>query len=277
MRIGLALGGGAGLGWAHIGVVRVLEEAGIDPDIITGTSIGSIVGACVAADILDELEEIAREVKIRDMLAMSEFGFKQGSLIGARKIEKRLREHFGYMSIEEMPKPFAAVAADLVSGERVVFDQGDVTTALLASSAVPGVLPPVATGRMLLADGGLVDPIPVTAARDLGADVIIAVDLQGDYAQRAVKRGFEPDNDRAGKAPMRTARLGIALLLRSLSRVRLEADAPDHVITPAIGHIDVMDFRKANELIALGRQATEAALPSILEDLEARGYAVAAS
>ncbi|WP_162139668.1 patatin-like phospholipase family protein [Kordiimonas gwangyangensis] len=277
MRIGLALGGGAGLGWAHIGVVRVLEEAGIDPDIITGTSIGSIVGACVAADILDELEEIAREVKIRDMLAMSEFGFKQGSLIGARKIEKRLREHFGYMSIEEMPKPFAAVAADLVSGERVVFDQGDVTTALLASSAVPGVLPPVATGRMLLADGGLVDPIPVTAARDLGADVIIAVDLQGDYAQRAVKRGFEPDNDRAGKAPMRTARLGIALLLRSLSRVRLEADLPDHVIAPAIGHIDVMDFRKANELIALGRQATEAALPSILEDLEARGYAVAAS
>lgn len=277
MRIGLALGGGAGLGWAHIGVVRALEDAGIEADIITGTSIGSIVGACVAADILDELEQIAREVKIRDMLAMSEFGFKQGSLIGARKIEKRLREHFGYMAIEEMPKPFAAVAADLISGERVVFDRGDVTTALLASSAVPGVLPPVTTGRMLLADGGLVDPIPVTAARELGADIIIAVDLQGDYAQRAVKRGFEPDNERAGKAPVRTARIGIALLLRSLSRVRLEMDRPEHVITPAIGHIDVMDFRRADELITLGRQATEAALPEIIADLEAKGFAIAAS
>ncbi|WP_417448792.1 patatin-like phospholipase family protein [Kordiimonas sp.] len=277
MKIGLALGGGAGLGWAHIGVVRVLEEAGIHPDVISGTSIGSIVGACVAADILDELEQIARDVKIRDMLAMSEFGFKQGGLIGVRKIEKRLREHFGVMTIEEMPKPFVAIAADLISGERVVLKKGDVATALMASSAVPGVLPPVATGRMLLADGGLIDPIPVSAARELGADIVIAVDLQGDYAQRAVKRGFEPDNDRAGRAPMRTARLGIALLLRSLSRVRLEADKPDHIIAPAIGHIDVMDFRKANELIALGRLATEAVLPDILAGLGARGYEVAAS
>ncbi|WP_417460850.1 patatin-like phospholipase family protein [Kordiimonas sp.] len=277
MRIGLALGGGAALGWAHIGVVRALEEEGIHADIVTGTSIGSIVGACVAADLLDELEEIARDVTLKEMLLMSEFGFKQGSLIGVRKIEKRLRDHFGLLTIEEMPKPFAAVAADLYTGERVVFDAGDVVTALRASSAVPGVLPPVATGRMLLADGGLVDPVPVQAARDLGADIIIAVDLQGDYGARASRKGFEVHSDKAGKAPMKTARLGVFMLLRSLSRARLELDRPEHIISPAIGHIDVMDFRRADELIALGRHATKLALPEIIDDLEQRGASFAAS
>ena len=266
-RIGLALGGGAGLGWAHIGVVRALEAEGIHADMVSGTSIGSIVGACVAADILDDLEAIAREITLRDMLQMSEFGFNQGSLIGGRKIEKRLREHFGTMLIENMPKPFAAIAADLYSGDRVVFDRGDVVTALQASSAVPGVLPPVATGRMLLVDGGLVDPVPVAAVRDLGADLIIAVDLQGDYEARATHQGFHIGNSRTSRAAVKTARIGVALLLRSLSRTRLKLDRPDHMIAPAIGHIDVMDFRRAEELITLGEKAAKEALPGILAAL----------
>lgn len=268
MKIGLALGGGAGLGWAHIGVIRALQAEGIEADIISGTSIGSIVGACVAADILDELEALARDVSLKDMLQMSEFGFSQGSLIGATKIERRLREHFGVLTIEEMPKPFAAVAADLYSGERVVFDEGDVVTALRASSAVPGVLPPVETNRMMLVDGGLIDPVPVGAARDLGADVIIAVDLQGDYEGRARNQGFQQGNRRAGRAFVRTARVGVALLLRSLSDARLTIDRPDHVIAPRIGHIDVMDFRRADELIALGMQAAEREIPGILTLLD---------
>jgi NTE family protein len=268
VKLGLALGGGAGLGWAHIGVVRALQQEGIEADIISGTSIGSIVGACVAADILDDLEALARDVTFKEMLLMSEFGFSQGSLIGARKIGKRLREHFGTLTIEAMPKPFAAVAVDLYSGEKVVFDEGDVVTALLASSAVPGVLPPVQTGHMLLADGGLVDPVPVQAARDLGADIIIAVDLQGDYEGRARHQGFHAESGRSGRAFMKTARVGVALLLRSLSDARLALDKPDHVIAPRIGHIDVMDFRRADELIALGRQAGIEELPSIIARLE---------
>lgn len=268
MRLGLALGGGAGLGWAHIGVIKALREEGIEADIVTGTSIGSIVGACVAADILDELEAIARDVTLKEMLQMSEFGFSQGSLIGATKIEKRLREHFGTLAIEDMPKPFAAVAADLYSGQRVVFDEGDVVTALRASSAVPGVLPPVETDHMLLVDGGLVDPVPVSAARDLGADMIIAVDLQGDYEGRARNQGFQMGNRRAGRAFVRTARVGVALLLRSLSEARLQLDKPDHIIAPKIGHIDVMDFRRADELITLGKQAADRELPAILTMIE---------
>lgn len=267
MKIGLALGGGAGLGWAHIGVVRVLEAEGIHADIVSGTSIGSIVGACVAANKLDELEEIARELTFKEMLSLGEFGFKTGGLIGAGKIEKRLRAHFGPLSIEHMAKPFAAVASDMYTGERVVFDEGDVVTALRASSAVPGVLPPVETGRMLLADGGMVDPIPVSAARDLGADFIIAVDLQGDYEGRARRYGLSPEGKKSGKA-LKMARAGASMALQALSRARLEIDQPDIVITPEIGHIDLVDFTKAHELIAHGKKAALDELPSIWAAME---------
>ncbi|NVJ99612.1 MAG: patatin-like phospholipase family protein [Alphaproteobacteria bacterium] len=266
MRIGFALGGGAGLGWAHIGVVQALMEEGIEANIVTGTSIGSIVGACVAADMLDELEEIARELTFKEMLSLGEFGFGSGSLIGAGKIERRLRDHFGFLTIEGMPKPFAAVAADLYTGERVVFDEGDVVTAIRASSAVPGVLPPVETSRMLLADGGMVDPIPVAAARDLGADFIIAVDLQGDYEGRARRYGLSPHSPKNSKA-LNTARAGWSMALQALSRARLDLDRPDVVITPQIGHIDMVDFTKADDLIALGKKAAFDELPTILSRL----------
>lgn len=274
MQIGLALGGGAGLGWAHIGVVRVLEAEGIHADVVSGTSIGSIVGACVAAGMLDELEEIAREITLKEMLSLGEFGFRQGGLIGAGKIERRLRDHFGMLTIEAMQKPFAAIAADLYSGERVVFDEGDVVTALRASSAVPGVLPPVETNRMMLADGGMVDPIPVTAARDLGGDFIIAVDLQGDYEGRSQRLGFGPGRKNGRGAAIKTARAGWSLALQALSRARLELDRPDHVITPQIGHIDMVDFTKAHDLIALGKKAALEELPSILSALEHGDHAM---
>ncbi|MCJ9428990.1 patatin-like phospholipase family protein [Kordiimonas marina] len=267
-RIGLALGGGAGLGWAHIGVVRVLEAEGIEVDMVAGTSIGSIVGACVAADLLDELEDIAREIKLKDMLALGELGIGKGGLIGGGKIERRLREHFGARTIEQLPKPFAAVAADIYSGARIVLDEGDVVTAVRASSAVPGMLPPVRTGRLLLTDGGVVDPVPVAAVRDLGADFIIAVDLQGDYEGRARRMGFDPAGGRGQIGSIRMARAGWSLALQALSRARLEADRPDITITPLIGHIDMADFTKAHELIEHGKKAGLDALPLILSGLD---------
>lgn len=256
MTIGLALGGGAGLGWAHIGVVRVLEEEGVPIDVVSGTSIGAIVGACIAADIIDELEDVAREISLREMLSMGEFGFKKGSLLGAGKIEQRLRRHFGHKAIEELAKPFAAVAADLYSGEKVVLDSGDVVTALRASSAIPGMLPPVQTASLLLVDGGVSDPVPVQAARDLGADKIIAIDLQGDYRGRSRRLGFDPDGVKPSLAAMKTARAGWSLALRTLSQANLKTDRPDVLITPRIGHIDMADFTQAAELIALGKKAT---------------------
>lgn len=263
MRIGLALGGGAGLGWAHIGVARVLEEQGIEVDIVTGTSIGAIVGAGVAAGILDEMEDVARAISLKDMLAMGELGFNKGSLIGAGKIERKLREHFGHKCIEDLGKPFAAVAADLYTGSVVTLDCGDVVTALRASSAVPGVLPPVETGRLFLVDGGIVDPIPVDAARELGADYIIAVDLQGDYLGRAKRMGFDPAAGKPSMAVLKTARASWALALQALGQSKMDASQPDVIVTPEIGHIDMADFTKAEELIGFGMKAAYAALPTI--------------
>jgi NTE family protein len=267
VRIGLALGGGAGLGWAHIGVVRALLDEGIEADVVAGTSIGSIVGACVAGDMLDELEDIAREITLREMLSMGELGFNKGSLIGAGKIERRLREHFGVRTIEQLQKPFAAVAADIYTGNPYVFEEGDVATALLASSAIPGVLPPVKTGNLYLVDGGIVDPVPVQAARDLGADYIIAVDLQGDYPARAKRLGFDPIMEKPSLAVIKSARASWSIALQALSAARMEVDKPDTIITPRIGHVDMADFTRADELIALGYQAALAALPEILDTL----------
>ena len=256
MKLGLALGGGAGLGWAHIGVVRALEEEGINISVVAGTSIGAIVGACVAGNLMDELEDIARDITLKEMLALGQLGFTQGSLIGGDKIERRLRDHFGSLTIEQLPKPFAAVAADLFSGTRVVLDQGDVVTAVRASAAIPGVLPPVDTMRMMLVDGGVVDPVPVSAAREIGADAVIAVDLQGDYVGRARRLGFDPAQKKPRLAAVKAARAGWSVALQALSQANLKADRPEVTITPHIGHIDMADFTKADELITLGRAAT---------------------
>ncbi len=270
MRVGLALGGGAGLGWAHIGVVRVLEEEGIPIDIVTGTSIGAIVGAGVADGMIDEIEDVARAISLKDMLAMGEFGFNKGSLIGAGKIEKKLREHFGNKCIEDLEKPFAAVAADLYTGDAVNLTEGDVVTALRASSAVPGVLPPVRSDRLFLVDGGIVDPIPVDAARALGADKIIAVDLQGDYLGRAKRMGFDSAQGKPSMAVIKTARSSWALALQALGQAKMEVSQPDTIITPQIGHIDMADFTKASELIGFGIQAATQALPEIEMALQSK-------
>lgn len=270
MTVGLALGGGAGLGWAHIGVIRVLQSENIPVDVVSGTSIGAIVGACIAADIVDDLEDIARDITLRDMLSMGEFGFAQGSLIGAGKIEKRLREHFGKKTIEQLSKPFAAIAADLYSGGSITLDSGDVVTALRASSAIPGMFPPVETQRLMLVDGGIVDPVPVRAARSLGADKIIAVDLQGDFCGRSRRLGFDPVAGKPKLAAVKTARAGWSLALRTLSQANLERDRPDVLISPQIGHIDMANFTQAEELILLGKKAAFDMLTEI-ECMLARG------
>jgi len=267
-KIGLALGGGAGLGWAHIGVVKVLEAEGVPISAVSGTSIGAIVGACIAGDMLDEIEDVARSLSFKEMLSLGEFGFSKGSLIGAGKIERKLREYFGTRTIEQLQKPFAAIAADLYSGEKIVLEDGDIVTALRASSAVPGVLPPVETNRLFLIDGGVVDPIPVQAVRDLGAEQVIAIDLQGDYVGRAKRLGFDPAYKKPNMVALKTARAGWSLALQALSKANLAYDKPDVVITPAIGHIDMADFTQASSLIAIGMAAAEEVMPVIQTLLE---------
>lgn len=195
-RVGLALGGGSARGWAHIGVIRVLEEEGIEPEIICGTSMGALVGAAYATDQLDNLEEVARSMRWRDVV-----GFVDPTLVGglvkAKRafafLHRRLEDHL----IEEIEVPFAAVATDLTTGREVWLREGPMLKAVRASCALPGLVQPVWDGHRWLADGVLVNPVPASVCRSLGADTVIAVDLGRSLLGRWIKaaKAAEIDNE----------------------------------------------------------------------------------
>lgn len=268
--IGLALGGGAALGWAHIGVLRELHEAGVPIHAVAGTSIGAIVGAAMAEDKLDHLEELARNVKVGTMLRFLDPSFARGGVLGGRTIMAELKRYFGNRLVEDMQIPFATVAADLISGEEVWLTKGPLVEAIRASIALPGIFTPVRRGELLLADGGLINPLPISTARSLGAEKVIAVNLQADYRGRAKAAGLTHDGALPRRATINITRASMGLMLRTLTQLRLDAHPADVTISPAIGHIEVGDFRKADELITLGREATRDKLPQILDWLPQR-------
>lgn len=178
-RIGLALGGGSALGWAHIGVIRELMAQGVAIDVVAGTSIGAVVGACHAAGRLDELEAFARGLNRRRVFAMMDLSLGGSALIGGARLRRRLTRELGDRRIETLALPFAAVATELGTGHEVRLDSGDVVEALRASYALPGIFEPLQIGRRWLFDGAMSNPVPVSVCRALGADHVIAVNLTG--------------------------------------------------------------------------------------------------
>ena len=261
MSVALALGGGAALGWAHIGVLRALEAAGVRVAAVAGTSIGALVAVAYAAGELDALEELARSATPRAVVAFLDPHFRRGAFLGGRAIARRLQLHLGERRLEELGVPAATVAADLVSGRVVVIASGGAVEAVRASIAIPGIFAPMATGGMLLVDGGALVPVPVAAARALSARPVLAINLQADYPARAAALGLTVD----GPTPtaIRTTRAGLGLVLSQLARLSLAADPADLVLEPAVGRIDVRSFTRAVELIAIGSATVEAALPAI--------------
>ncbi len=185
-RVGLALGSGAARGWAHIGVIRALNEAGVQVDVVAGSSIGAVVGAAHAAGRTTRLEEWVRALDWQQMAGYFDFAFR-GGLIKARRVFDGLEEAFGDQTIESLPTPYAAVATDLSTGHEVWLREGSVYDALRASVALPGLLTPAKLGDRWLVDGGLVNPVPVSVCRALGADVVIAVDLNTTLIGRRVR------------------------------------------------------------------------------------------
>ncbi|MCP4403375.1 MAG: patatin family protein [bacterium] len=184
-KVGLALGSGSARGFSHIGVIRVLEAEGIPIDCIAGTSIGAIVGAVYASGMLPKGEEFLKDFDWKDMTALLDPLFPVSGLLGGKRIEKLLRSFLGNRHIEDFPLSFAAVAADVASGEEVVFTHGDAVKAIRASMSMPGIFAPVFLENRFLVDGGLVSPVPVEVARRLGADVVIAVNLAPEMAKRS--------------------------------------------------------------------------------------------
>jgi NTE family protein len=261
--IALALGGGAALGWAHIGIVKVLAERGVRIDAVAGTSIGAVVAACVAANHLDVLESIARSANGMTVLRYLDVSFR-GGMLGGKVIERELNRYFKGLALDGLIMPCAICAADLLTGEEVTLTKGSVVEAIRASLAIPGIFTPVKKDGRLLADGGVLRNIPVQAARRLGRDApVVAVNLQGDYRQRAVAAGLHAEPKTRGPKAVSVTRSSIGLLLATLSSAQLALDPPDLEIAPKVGHIDVGDFTKADELIKLGRDAAEDAWPRL--------------
>lgn len=252
MRLALALGGGAGLGWAHIGILHELQARGVAIDAVSGTSIGAVAAVCLGANRVNVLEVIARSVNARRMMGFIDIDLRSGSILGGRAVDRQLRLHFGNGQLEHLFLPVAIVAADLVSGEEVSITRGPIVEAVRASIAIPGVFPPVRSDGRILVDGGVLAPVPVRAVRALSKAPVLAVNLQGDYLRRAAA-GLPAE--RRLMTPFRVGRAGLSLLMAHIARQSLALDPPDIEIAPAIGHIDVRNFTRADELITLGAAA----------------------
>ena len=194
--IGLALGCGSARGWAHIGVIRALQERGIVPGVVAGTSIGALVGAVYAARRLDTLEEIVRRLKWRELMAFVDVVLPRGGFIDGKRVSEFIRGCTGVERIEDLPLPFSAVCTDITTGKEVVLSRGDLARAVQASIAIPGVFTPVPWRGKVLVDGGLVNPVPVSTLREMGADFVIAVDLNHGILQGRNKAGVSTTSAR---------------------------------------------------------------------------------
>lgn len=195
-KIGLALGSGAVRGWAHMGVIQAMEELGVPIHLVAGTSMGSLVGAFHVTGKLEVLRNLSHELDWRQALYFFDVTLPKSGLIDGQKIKEFIDRSVGDIKIEELESPFRAVATDLVTGREVVIDKGDIIEAVRASISVPGIFTPVRLGEMLLVDGGLVNPVPVSVARAMGADIVIAVDLNHDIQEKRRHIRLTPNKDK---------------------------------------------------------------------------------
>jgi len=263
MPIAVALGGGAALGWAHIGVLHALRENGIAVHAAAGTSIGALAAVCLAAGELETLERIARSTTWLRALSYLDLHFRPGAMLGGRGILRRLELHLGRLQFQDLWIPSAAVACDLVSGKPVIIDRGAVSPAIMASIAIPGLFRPVQSDGRFLVDGGVVMPVPVAAARKIAGGLpVVSVNLQGDYHGRPVATAIRNQPRRAHPS-LAVARASTMLLMAELARASLALDPPDLALTLPVGHVDIHDFTRADELIAIGRRSVEAEIDEI--------------
>lgn len=247
IRIGIALGGGAAKGFAHIGVIKMLEANGFKPEVVSGTSAGSLVGALYASGMdafaMQQHAVALDEARIRDVTLFN------GGLIRGQKLQDYVNEMVGSRPIEKMKKPFAAVSTKLETGERTVFVRGNTGQAVRASCSIPGVFEPVKIGDFNYVDGGVVSPVPVDAARQLGADIVIAVDI-------STRTTGETPKNMLGVVNQSITIMGQKLGEQELARA-------DIVIRPKVNDIGPADFERRNGAILEGERAALAAMPQI--------------
>ncbi len=255
-KIGIALSGGATHGGAHIGVLQVLEKAGIQPEIIAGTSAGAIIGAAYAAGVdLEFMSKLFCKVKWPDLLRFSMN--RHPSLFDTGPMEDFLRVNIGDYTFDQLPKPFAAIGCDITTGKRVVLKEGPLALAVRASAAIPGLFPPVEWKDRLLVDGGLVDNLPVEEVREMGANYIIAVDLTS--------------HGMTDRRPTSAMEVFIAMINIMQSRSSLpDFETIDCYIRPEVSRFPAWNFDEARAVEEAGRVAALEVLPQLKRDLQMR-------
>lgn len=294
-RIGLVLGSGSARGWAHIGVIRALEELGIRPDLVCGSSIGALVGASYASGHLDTLESWVRTLTFWDVVKLLDIRLS-GGLIEGTNLMASMREQFEGQTIESLPLPFAAIATDLDSGREVWLQQGDLSSAVRASIALPGLFSPAHVDHQWLVDGGITNPVPISVARAMGAEIIIAVNLNTDLIGRHLNplpgtlpqppahseerdlfsqmmerlnqglrdkavNGWRTSNKKKSTDEVLQPGLfevmasAINIMQVQITRSRMAGDPPDVLITPQMGQLGLLEFDRASEAIEEGRAA----------------------
>lgn len=312
-RIGIALGSGSSRGWAHIGILRALADRGIHPEIICGCSVGSIVGAAYASGNLDVLESWVLSLTRLELMRFFELNASLNGFVKHDKLQQFFHAHVcdENLQIGQLPRRFATVATDLENGREIWFTDGTVLDAVWASIALPGLFAPYRHGQQWLVDGGLVNPVPVSLCRALGAEVIIAVNLNGNVARRyahhtqkarpdkstdktVVKPGKNatkveslvdsltaslreysavllPDNGKdkdAAPGLMDALAASINIMQDKITRSRMAGDPPEILLAPRLEHIGLLEFHRAAEAIAEGRETVErmqAEISSVLE------------
>jgi len=290
-KIGLALGSGASRGWSHIGVIKALLREGVEPDIVCGTSVGAMIGACYLAGNLEKLEKWVLGSTRTDVYKFFNIKLTQSGFVDSDRLCRFLYENIAgkELLIENLPKRFAAISTDLENGREVWCQEGGVADAVRASMALPGLFPAVRDGYRWLVDGGLVNPVPVTTCRALGADIVIAVNLNSDVIGRNQKKPepepekkkgmlhnlkqttreystvLFPENGRQDDAPGLFAAItnSINIVQDRITRSRLAGDPAEVVIMPRLAHIGMLEFHRADVAIAEGERCIQSALDEI--------------
>ncbi len=292
-KIGLALGSGSARGWAHIGVIRALEEEGIKPDIVTGCSIGSLVGAAYAGGHLDVLQQWVNKLRFLDVVRLLDVKMN-GGLIEGESLMGSFSNKIAQLNIEQLPLPYAAVATDLNSGREVWLQNGSLPAAVRASIALPGLFSPVKMDGRWLVDGGLTNPVPISLCRAMGAELIIAVNLNSDIVGKHLHEQKESEshqqrdlltqlldkvNDslkdtrmsqwlterqhRESPGLFEVMASSINIMQDRITKSRMAGDPPDVLISPRLGQLGLLEFDRAEEAIAEGYDSVRRMLPAI--------------
>ncbi|WP_455199265.1 patatin-like phospholipase family protein [Kaarinaea lacus] len=282
-KIGLALGSGSSRGWSHIGIIRALSEIGINPDIVCGTSIGALVGASYVSGNLDKLEQWVRSLSKLDTVRFFEINTSFTGFVNTDRFHEFLNQNVASddVAIENLEKVFAAISTDLENGREVWLTKGSLIEAVWASISLPGLFPAIRNNNRWLVDGGLVNPVPVSVCRALGADVVIAVNLNGDIVGKHFSGHEEPrpeENSSEFTSFIRgytdslfssfretdetpsvfdAIASSVNIAQDRITRSRLAGDPADIILNPKLSHIELLEFYRAKEAIKEGKECVK--------------------